>query len=190
MNNLQIDLTKLQSNRDRILRWITSQGAVICTDLDKREEAKRYFMPIALLFPEYALRLSAIYVYKQSEQKGDLRNSDAINWKDVTKDGNGVLYAIGISIEALQKGAEYATLCLIHELCHIEEQSHGTSFHRLLNSMIQRYNSVMGTNIVNDNNGLPMRHDSRRYDPLSNSVSIKGKEGGKIFRTSGRRINS
>lgn len=83
----------------RVLRWVERQGAVFYPGKLERETAKRYLRDMPVVFPELVGKLSAIYLYRQDEQVTErLRKSDAIIWKDVTLDGFGTLYAVGISL--------------------------------------------------------------------------------------------
>ena len=136
----------------RVLQWIQQQGAVFYPGKLERETAKRYLRDMPVVFPELVGELSAIYLYRQGEQETErLRKSDAIIWKDVTLDGFGTLYAIGVSLEAIERGKEYVQLLFLHELCHVRiSGDHSTKFHRELDRMIDRFNQETGSHIVND----------------------------------------
>lgn len=68
-----------------------------------------------------------------------------------TLDGFGTLYAVGISLEAIERGKEYTELLFLHELAHIfGGGEHSTEFHRELDRMIERFNKETGSRIVND----------------------------------------
>lgn len=136
----------------RVLRWIETKGAVFYPGKLERETAKRYLRDVPVVFPELVGELSAIYLYRQDEQATErLRKSDAIIWKDVTLDGFGTLYAVGISLEAIERGKEYTELLFLHELCHIHVSgNHGPEFHNQLDSMIELFNQRTGSRIVND----------------------------------------
>lgn len=136
----------------RVLRWIERQGAVFYPGKLERETAKRYLRDMPVVFPELVGELSAIYLYRQGEQETErLRKSDAIIWKDVTLDGFGTLYAVGISLEAVERGSEYVKFVFLHELCHIRVSGvHSLAFHQQLDRMIERFNQETGSHIVND----------------------------------------
>lgn len=136
----------------RVLRWIERQGAVFYPGKLERETAKRYLRDMPVVFPELVGELSAIYLYRQGEQETErLRKSDAIIWKDVTLDGFGPLYAVGISLEAVERGSKYTKFVFLHELCHIRVSGvHSLAFRQQLNRMIERFNQETGSHIVND----------------------------------------
>lgn len=136
----------------RVLRWVERQGVVFYPGKLERETAKRYLRDMPVVFPELVGELSAIYLYRQDEQATErLRRSDAIIWKDVTLDGFGTLYAVGISLEAIEQGKEYTELLFLHELAHVHVSGdHSTEFHRELDRMIERFNQETGSRIVND----------------------------------------
>lgn len=136
----------------RVLRWIERQGAVFYSGKLERETAKRYLRDMPVVFPELVGELSAIYLYRQSEQATEhLRKCDGIIWRDVTMDGFGTLYAVGISLEAIERGKEYTELLFLHELCHIHVSGdHGPEFHRELDRLIEQFNRRTGEHLVND----------------------------------------
>lgn len=105
-----------------------------------------------MVFPELVGELSAIYLYRQDEQATErLRKSDAIIWKDVTLDGLGTLYAVGVSVGAIERGEEYTQFLFLHELAHIDgDGEHTPEFHRQLDRMIELFNQRTGSRIVND----------------------------------------
>lgn len=135
-----------------MLRWIERQGAVFYPGKLERETAKRYLRDMPVVFPELVGELSAIYLYRQGEQETErLRKSDAIIWKDVTLDGFGTLYAVGISLEAVERGSKYTKFVFLHGLCHIRVSGvHSLAFRQQLNRMIERFNQETGSHIVND----------------------------------------
>ena len=136
----------------RVLRWIERRGAVFYPGTLERETAKRYLQDMPMVFPELVGKLSAIYLYRQDEQATErLRKCDGILWKDATLDGFGTLYAIGISLEAIELGKEYVQLLFLHELCHIRVSGvHSLAFRQQLNRMIERFNQETGSRITND----------------------------------------
>lgn len=136
----------------RVLRWIERQGAVFYPGKLERETAKRYLRDVPVVFPELVGELSAIYLYRQDEQATErLRKSDAIIWKDVTLDGFGTLYAVGISLEAIERGEEYTQFLFLHELAHvISGGEHTPEFHRQLDRLIDQFNRRTGGHLSND----------------------------------------
>lgn len=136
----------------RVLRWIERQGAVFYPGKLERETAKRYLQDMPVVFPELVGELSAVYLYRQSEQATErLRKCDGIIWRDVTLDGFGTLYAIGISLEAIERGKEYTQFVFLHELAHVHVGGdHSTEFHRELDRMIEQFNRRTVGHLSND----------------------------------------
>lgn len=136
----------------RVLKWAERKGAVFYPGKLERETAKRYLRDMPVVFPELVGELSAIYLYRQSEQATErLRKSDAIIWKDVTLDGFGVLYAVGLSVGAVERGEEYTQFLFLHELAHVHVSGdHDPEFHRVLDRLIARFNQCTGGRVVND----------------------------------------
>ena len=136
----------------RVLRWIERQGAVFYPGKLERETAKRYLRDMPVVFPELVGELSAIYLYRQDEQATErLRKSDGILWRDVTLDGFGTLYAIGISLEAIERGKEYTELLFLHELAHVHVSgAHSAEFHKQLDHLIEQFNRRTGGHVAND----------------------------------------
>ncbi len=179
----------MDNNADRTIVWIEKHGAVVCLDPAEKQRLERYIVPTAALFPDLMKMLCAVYVYRMSEQTGEAAGSDGICWKNVTSYA-GTLYAIGISTEAMDKGAEYTAFLFMHELAHIRESEHCYKFHEILNDMIGQYNHAYSVNLANDMAGLQMRYDSRLYDPLSGNVHRSAERIGDTFRTSGKPAGS
>ena len=100
------------------------------------------------------------YVYDMERQPIGRREQDAEIWKDVTTDGNGTWYAIGISTQALNYGKEYTVLVFLHEITHLLtdcEEEHTEIFHAYLDKLLKNYNAANKTAIKNDYYGLPRR---------------------------------
>lgn len=151
--------------RERALRWIQSQGAVICYDPERRQQAASYLRDMPQIFPELIEhRVVAVYIFDRLEQPPHLQNCDAIHWLDVIIDRKGILNAlkignrlnvIGISIEALGAGQDYSILAFLHELTHaIHGGEHDRAFHNILDGLLARYNAATGSKITNDYSGL------------------------------------
>ena len=79
-----------------------------------------------------------------------MQDVDGVEWVDATPD-RGFLHAIGVSCEAIDKGAAYAQMVFLHELTHIfGGGAHSPEFHRELDHMIEIFNQRTGSSIVND----------------------------------------
>jgi len=120
--------------------------------------------------------LKLIYVYDMQAQDESRREQDATIWKNVTLDGRGTWYAIGISYQALSVGRDYAVLVFLHELAHLFTdciEDHTAAFHAYLDELLTEYNRANGTAIKNDYFGLsdqkPQKAPERaqeRSDPI------------------------
>lgn len=138
--------------QNRLRCWIEGQGAVLCRlTPEERETARECLKDMPRLFPElfaHEQGLRLIYLYEQGDQK-----QDAVCWKDVTTDGRGTLYAIGIARGALAY-PEYLKLIFLHELAHIavpcERGEHSAAYCRYLDNMIEKFNAATGSQLVND----------------------------------------
>lgn len=153
-----------ETQKDRILNWIQEEGAVFCNDPIAKDRLATAIVPVAMLFPDLVAKLATIYLYNMGEQRNEeLRQSDGMSWKYCDERTGNVSYAIGISVEGLEAGAEYVQFLLLHELAHVATDSdHTTAFHYQLNEMIQKFNAETGATITNDLFGWPSRHDCRR----------------------------
>lgn len=149
------------SDSDQVMEWAKSQGAVVCDDPKERKRLLDYIVPVAAVFPDLVKQVNATYVYRMEEQKKKAAGADGMSWKDVAGQ-NGTLYAIGISVEALNSEPDYAAFVFMHELAYVVAgERHTTAFHDKLNEMIHIYNKATGSDIVNDFFALPSRYDSR-----------------------------
>ena len=136
--------------QNRLRCWIEGQGTVLCRlTPEERETARECLKDMPRLFPElfaHEQGLRLIYLYEQGDQK-----QDAVCWKDVTTDGRGTLYAIGIARGAYP---EYLKLIFLHELAHIavpcERGEHSAAYCRYLDNMIEKFNAATGSQLVND----------------------------------------
>ena len=89
--------------------------------------------------------MSAIYLYRQSEQINSA--VDGVLWKDVTTNA-GVLYAVGLSVEAIGRGETYLQRLFIHELTHIADQcrpGHSAEFRVTFQKLLHRYDTITGS---------------------------------------------
>lgn len=152
------------NHTSRIMKWIKSKGVVVYQNEEAKHRMAEYIAPVGSVFPDLAKRLSSVYVYRTEEQKGDARGTDGICWRDETSDV-GTLFAIGISMDALDAGPEYCAFVFLHELCHLATGSdHTVAFHEELNNMIRTYNQATGAELENDYFDIPSRFDCRPYE--------------------------
>ena len=133
------------TDRARImLDWIQGEGAVLETDPRQMARLQDALVRVLALLPDLlpdvvARGLVFFYVYRQRDQENDLQDADGICWYHTLSDGE-VLFAVGISVEALRQGERYATLVILHELSHVlRDTGHDMVFHDVLNDLICRY---------------------------------------------------
>lgn len=159
--------TMLEADRKRLRRWIESQGQIFSDDPAIVAAAEPVFLAIQGIFPGFWECVTLAFCYVVAEQPEDLR-ADGYCWVDVTSDA-GVLYGIGLSYEATEKGFVYASLVVLHELTHIlceiagtcKVHEHDQHFHNVLDGLITRFNTQTGLEVKNDYYGLESRMDSR-----------------------------
>ena len=100
-----------------------------------------------MVFPELVGQLRAVYLYRQSEQANSAY--DGIMWRNVTTDDRGILYAVGLSVEAVEQGPQYLQRLFIHELAHIVAPcapgTHSTEFHVAYQKMLHQYGQATGS---------------------------------------------
>lgn len=160
MNDQWADLPQLRADGRRVLRWIRRQGVVMCCEPTEQERARDILLPAIRALEDVIrpLPLVSVYLYRQTDQPSSLRttsgmpmrNVDGIEWVDATPD-RGSLHAIGVSCEAIDKGATYAQMVFLHELTHIfGGWEHSPAFHRKLDRLIEQFNRRTGGHLVND----------------------------------------
>ena len=144
---MKISRERLEYEGRRTLRWIQRQGVVFYLGKSERETAKRYLRGMSRIFPELVGRLRAVYLYRQSKQANS--GYDGVLWKNVTTDGRGTLYAVGLSVEAVEQGPQYLQRLFIHELAHIIAPSapgtHSAEFHVAYQKLLHQYDQVTGS---------------------------------------------
>lgn len=151
------------TDSEQVMEWAKTQGAVVCNDPKESQRLLDYIVPVGAVFPDMVKQVNAIYVYRMEEQKKKASGADGMHWKDVAGK-NGTLHAIGISVEALDGGPEYAAFVFMHELAHmVTDDRHTTAFNEKLDEMIATYNQATGAGIVNDFYAWPSRYDCRPY---------------------------
>lgn len=160
---------------DKAIAFAKQQGAVICTDPVEKKRLAGLVAPVAAVFPNLVSRLAGVYPYYMRDQGGELLpECDGISWKYHDNQTGSTVFLVGISIEGMDAGAEYAAFLFLHELAHtVTGCEHNTAFHDQLNSMIKTYNQATGANIANDLFGWPSRHDSRPYTPFVQELPTK-----------------
>lgn len=144
---MKISRERLEYEGRRTLRWIQRQGVIFYPGKPEREAAKRYLREMSMVFPDLVGQLRAIYLYRQSEQVNSAY--DGILWKNVTTDGRGTLYAVGLAVEAVEQGPQYLQRLFIHELTHIivpcKPGTHSTEFHVTCQKLLHQYDKATGS---------------------------------------------
>ena len=161
-----------ETQKDRVLNWIRTKGAVICDDPIMKLRLTEYIAPVAALFPELIENLYAIYPYSMNNQGSEeLRKDGGVCWEYHDTKTRKVVFAIGISVEGIERGLENAQFLFLHELAHIAAGgNHTVAFHDQLNAMILKFNKETGSKITTDLCGLPSRHDSKPYNPFAEDI--------------------
>lgn len=182
-----MELVKGSKGR-RVLRWVQTQGQILCHDTAEQKRLSSLLDELRPIFPEME-QVHAWYTYRQQDQPPPLSEHDGEMWKDCTLDGCGTLYAVGISVEGLDAGHDYAVLLVLHELGHVvaDVGDNDMRLHSTINNLLARYNQATGKRIENDYSGLEMRYDSTPI-PLNwlNPPPAKKPPEGRQFRTEGR----
>lgn len=181
--------------RGKTLEWLDSLGIVRCGDPRQMDKLKTVLVEVFAALPDLLPQLvdrglDTFYTYRQQEQEGGDRLNDGVCWFDHQQDG-GVLYAIGVSVEAMEKGADYTVLVILHEVVHIlKGGEHNQEFHSTLNGLLQRFNAATGRLVVNDKYGLPVRHDSTPWSPAPFPEDFREDQldSRRVFRTSGKPV--
>lgn len=152
------DMEILQQDHEWALELVKVQGIKICLDPAERALAKETLAPITSIFyPDLLCSiLSLIYLYDMDKQPLAVKKSDGYSSVSERQSDGRRVASIGISLQALHAGKDYAVLVFLHELCHCLYSSspHGTEFHQKLDFLLKRYNMGTGSDIKNDYQGL------------------------------------
>ncbi|MDE7172281.1 MAG: hypothetical protein K2O11_10490 [Oscillospiraceae bacterium] len=156
------DMAALQRDHDTALRELEKQGLIRCQDPHLGTETKRIFTGIILALQRVIMKssLSLVYCYDQRQQPPNLAGFDGYSSVHIHEPDGRRVSSIGVSVQALQRGDEYAAFVLLHELAHItgrSEPEHGKLFHIWLDMLIASYNEATSAKIINDYYGLESR---------------------------------
>ena len=161
-----------QRRCDRIIDYIQNQGVVILRDAVQMAELHsiicKDLVPILAEEGETARKINAIYLYDMDAQPPEVNEHthDAICWWHQTGD-DGVLYAIGISTQALACGEQYTALCFLHELTHVKTaEGHTPTFYRLLDAVLERCRELTGILVFSDQDAAGRYFDYRTGKPI------------------------
>ena len=136
-------------------REVLQQGIVICTNPDALEQCAEILFPVFLSLLEEIQEsdLCFWYLYRQDKQPPHIAGFDGYSSAKVI-DGRRVA-SVGLSVEALSAGADYAAMVFMHELSHvITGRGHDAVFHARLDRLILKYNRATGKRVRNDYQGL------------------------------------
>lgn len=133
-----------------------SEDWVLCFDPPELERAKRVLAPLTRIFYKELEEcpLLLFYVYKQEEQTSPQNKYDGNLYREVDDNGELIYCVLGISTEALQMDNNYLAMVFMHETAHIKYPEHNIVFHKHLNSLINTYNLITGSTVINDYYGL------------------------------------
>lgn len=160
------DMAALQRDHDIALRELEKQGFVRCRDPHWAAETKRIFTGVIFALQRVIMKssLSLVYCYDQRQQPPNLAGFDGYSSVHTHEPDGRRVSSIGVSVQALQMGDEYAAFILLHELAHVtgrNEPEHGQLFHAWLDMLIVSYNKATGAKIINDYCGLESRRTAQ-----------------------------
>lgn len=125
------------------------------------ELLKAVLLPVMAIFEYEVAELAAVFVYRQQEQTGEAKGADGITLWFSNPRIYAIVFSVGVSVEALKMGNDYATMVFLHELAHVrvsptdnEAMKHDRFFHSYLDKLIERYNQRTGKRIKNDYLGI------------------------------------
>lgn len=146
---------ELQRISEMALCEVTKKGIVLCNDPVYLNQMRAVYIPVFLsLQAEILLSdLAFWYCYRQIEQPPPISKYDGYSSADII--GGRRIASLGLSIEALDTGVDYAAFVCLHELAHvITGRDHDRKYHTYLDRLIQKYNGATGKHIQNDYQGI------------------------------------
>ncbi len=162
------DLEELMKNGEEMRNQMEQEdGVVLLDDQEARERLKKIFtLAFFACYSDFckAGDLCLVYPYSMDGQneKSQIADCDGFSSRKTDPKTGEPRCAIGVSVEAMDVGMDYAVLVLLHELTHmivIEPQPenfthHSAYFHSVLDELIEKFNTAYKTEIVNDYIGL------------------------------------
>lgn len=146
---------------------LENDGVVILHDDEEKKRLKGVVLPVFLACWDdicEADDLALFYTYRMEDQAPGsfVAMSDGYSTIKVNAETGVSLSAVGVSVEAMDKGLDYAVLVLLHELCHLlvreppakDQMEHSEAFHARLDGLLAKFNFVFGLDIQNDYFGL------------------------------------
>lgn len=151
----------MRKNFEIALQDIRQQGYRPSNRKEDIELLKAVLLPVMAIFEYEVTELAAVFVYRQQEQTGEAKGADGITLWFSNPKIYATVFSVGVSIEALKAGRDYATMVFLHELAHVRVSPtnnrimpHDRFFHSYLDKFIERYNRRTGKRIKNDYFGL------------------------------------
>ena len=108
---------------------------------------------LARLFMEEITRspLCAMYCYRCSDQPESSPAFETDGYSSWGTNGTLEIGSIGLAVEILHGDMDYAAFVWLHELAHLMvRDGHTDLFEAMLNELVEKYNSLIGTNLQND----------------------------------------
>lgn len=162
-----MDTAALRRDHDTALILLRRGGMNPAHDPVMREELRRVFTPVFIALQDEITTknpLNFVYCYDQDAQPPRISACDGYSSVHVDRLTGRRVASIGISVQALRAGEDFAGLILLHELAHVliddtAAHDHDEAFHALLDQLIERFNQKTGKAIVNDYQGLEKLKD-------------------------------
>lgn len=123
-----------------LIAELEKYGVVMCSDDQLAQRFREYIAdsPCSVEFmAEHGLSL--VFFFNQSEQPEELTKFDGLCFKFDHSNGGPVVYAIGLSVKAIERGREYANETWLHECAHVlhglDHQAHDSRFREILRAL-------------------------------------------------------
>ena len=182
-------MDKPLTRKERTLRCLEAEGVVIAdSEPAALGRLAAAFIDYQKAVPELTERVDLLYVFRQTEQLPERQSHDGDMWHFSAHDRE--LIAIGLSVEVLQQDPDIYYTVLAHEIIHIENRSHDSTFHSRLNHICERLYFETDRMIQprNDYFGLEFRFDGRGGTLTIPPEQPHAPEPNRTFRTGGKRV--
>lgn len=140
-----------QRLKEKAIRETERAGFVLCYDPEPYSTVIADLQDVFRILLEEisSTPLEALFLFDMKDQS---RVCDG--WSNTTTTPEGEQFsAIGLSLQAIDRGADYLQFLFIHELTHLmlpAECNHGEDFHSLLDYLLDKFNRATGKHLVND----------------------------------------
>ena len=109
-----------------------------------------------------------LFIYRRSEQTAPADGCEGKTLSFKNSQTGGFDYALGISVEAMEMGDDYAAGTMLHELSHMDiskqNNEHGELFKQCVSDHVRRYEQETGK-------------DLSKYDVTGGAVQIRNTGG-------------